>query len=148
MKKISKHMEISCQSLGVAIFMCTVCIYMVVVAIFTWISNGDFYFNIPFAFLIQGVAISMMASIVWTLVLGLMKSWVFLARYFLALIILVALLGVSMLIPAINSTTGYFIWIISSFVSLFFFGTALAALSEKHFKKTGDRSVLVWEIQG
>ena len=147
MKKISKSMEVSCQALGAAIFMTTACFYMVAGAIFNWAGSGDFYFHIPLAFLIQGVVISMIASVVWTLLLGVVTSYTFLVRYLLALIVLSALLGVSILIPAINSTTGHFIWIISSFVSIFFFGTALAALSQKHFKKTGVRSVLVWEIQ-
>ena len=140
-------MEVSCQALGEAIFMATACIYMVAGAIYTWIGNVDFYFNIPLAFLIKGVAIPMIAFIVWTISLGLIASCTFLVRYLLALVVLSALLWVSMLIPIINSTTGYFIWIISSFISIFFFGTVLATLSQKHFRKTGVRSVLVWKIQ-
>ena len=147
MQKVSKHMEISCQSLGAAMFMAAVCVYMVAGIIFGWVSEEGFHYHAPFAFLFQGVVVSMTASIVWTLCFGLIKSWNFLAKYFFAMAVVAALLGMSMLIPAINSQPGNFIWIISCFISTIGFGTLLALFSETHLKKTGERSVLVWEIQ-
>jgi len=147
MKKISKHMEISCQSLGAAMFMAAVCVYMAAGIIIGWASEEGFRYHIPFVFLLQGVVLSMTASIVWTLFFGLIKSWKLPAKYFSAMAVVAALLGISMLIPAINSKPGHFIWIISCFISTIGFGTLLAVFSEAYLKKTGERSVLVWEIQ-
>ena len=147
MKKVSKHMEISCQSLGAAMFMATVCVYMAAGIIIGWISEKGFQYHTPFVFLLQGVVVSMIASIVWTLFFGLIKSWNFPAKYFSAMAVVAAMLGISMLIPVIKSQPGYFIWIISCFISTIGFGTLLAVFSETYLKKTGERSVLVWEIQ-
>jgi len=146
MKKITKEMELSIKALGAAMFMGTVCLHIAIVALFAFISGDNFYYHISFAFLIQGMIASMLASATWALCFGSTKSWRFLAKYLLTTIILVALFAITMLIPAINSTEGHFIWIVSGLISTFAFGTAVAVLSDKHFKKTGSRSVLLWEL--
>ena len=149
MKKTDKHkdMELSGKALGAAMFMASAVLYMVIGTLFTVISGNDFYYHISFAFLIQGMIVSMVSSLMWVVCFGLIKSWNFFARYLLLVAVMVALSGISMLIPVINSTSGYFVWIISGFISMFAFGTAVAVLSEKQLKKTGARSVLLWELK-
>jgi len=147
MKNVSKHMEVSCQSLGAAMFMAIVCIYMIIGAITVWAGNGAFYYHIQFTLLIQGVIISMSASIIWTLFLGMSSIKSLFAKIFLCSMIIMILLGISVLIPAINKSDGYIFWILSCIISLFGFGILLALYSERYYKKTGVRSVLVWEIQ-
>ena len=147
MNIINKEMEVSCQALGAAMFMATACLYMAIGVLFAFVNQESFYYHVSFAFLIQSVAVSMSASTVWVLCFGFIKAWGFITRYFLALLILVILFGISMLIPAINSLDGSLLWIISGLISTIAFGTGLAILSEKHLRQTGIRSVLIWEIK-
>jgi len=142
-----KDMELSFKALGAGMFMGTAVLYMAIGGLFAMISEGDFYYHVSFAYLIQGMIVSMASSIMWMVCFGLIKSWQFLARYLLLFITIVTLSGGSMLIPFINSTDGHFVWIISNLISTLAFGTAVAILSEKQLKKTGARSVLLWELK-
>ena len=145
-KKI-KEMELSAKTLGSAMFMATVCLYMGIGALYASASGGDFYYHVSFAFLIQGVAVSLLASAAWVLCFGLIKSWKFFFRYLLNLAILIVIFGISKIIPVISSQNGHFLWIISGFVSTFLFITGVSILCEKNVKKTGIRSVLIWELK-
>ena len=140
-----KDMELSCKALGAAMFLGIICAYIAIGAAFAFVSGTDFYYHVSFAFLIQGIAVSMIASAAWVLCFSLAKSWSFLTRYLLVLTISAALFATSMLIPAINATEGL-IWLISGIISTFSFGTGVAILSSKHFKNTGARSTLLWEL--
>ena len=148
MKKTDKHkeMELSGKALGAAMFMATAVIYMAIGAIFAVINREGFNYQISFTFLIQGMIMSMASSLMWVVCFGVIKSWKFFARYSILLLFILALAGASILIPVINSTDGYLIWIISTFISALAFGTSVAVLSEKQHKKTGARSVLLWEL--
>jgi len=147
MTKISKkQIELSCKALGAGMFMGIICLYIAIGALFTLVSGEGFYYHVSFAFLIQGIVVSMTASVIWLLYFSLSKSWSFLTRYLLAFITLAALFIISMLIPAINGAEGYFIWVISGFISTFAFGTGVAVSSNKHFRNTGSRTALIWEI--
>jgi len=141
-----KKIELSCKALGAGMFMGTVCLYMAIGAVFAFVSGESFYYHISFAFLIQGMAVSMIVSAMWVLCFSLAKPWSFLARYLLALIIMAALYTISMLIPVINGTEGHFMWIVSGIISTFAFGTTVAVSSNMLFKKTGSRSALLWEM--
>lgn len=147
MKKMNKEMELSYKALSAAMFMGTVCLYMAIGAVFALVSGEGFNYHVSFAFLIQGVVVSTLASIVCVLCFGSAKSWSFVTRYLLTLLILSALFILSMLIPVIGSTKGHFMWVISGAASILAFGTAVAVLSNQHFKKTGTRSVLLWELK-
>ena len=147
MKNISKHMEVSCQSLGAAMFMAIVCFYMIIRAVITLIGDDVSFYHVPFSLLIQGVIISMSSSIIWTLILGISSIKSLVIKVILCLMFIIILLFVSVLIPVVNKSDGYIIWILSCAISLFGFGILLAFYSEKYYKRTGVRSVLVWEIQ-
>ena len=147
MKKIYKDMELSSKALGAAIFMATVCLYMGIGAINARISGVDFNYYIPFAFLIHGVIISLMVSGAWILCFGMIKAKGFVFRYLLTLIIMLVLYGITFLFPVIISKESSFIWVISSFVSALLFLTGVSALNEMQLKKTGVRSVLLWELK-
>ena len=147
MDKRIKEMELSAKTLGAAMFMATVCLYMGIGAIYASASGEIFDYHVSFAFLIQGVAVSLLASAAWVLCFGLIKSLSFFIRYLSNLAILVALFGASKFIPVISSQNGHFLWIVCGFVSTFLFITGVSILSEKHIKKTGVRSVLIWEIK-
>ena len=146
MKKISKHTEMSCKSMGAAMFTATVCLYMMAGSLFALASNEQFYYHAPFSFLIQGMIASMIASVVWAVSFGYVKSWNFFARYLLSLIILAVLFGASILIPAINSVAKHYLWVSSGFIASLGMGTAFAVVSEKHFRSTGLRSTIIWEL--
>jgi len=139
-------MELSIKALWAAIFMATIFIYLVVGFIMRLLNVENFYHHISFAFLIQGLIMSMIGSATWILSFGHNKKSGFLVRYLLPLVILIISFGISMLIPAINSTEWYLLWLASGLLSSLSFGTAIAVLSEKHLKKTGKRSVLLWEL--
>jgi hypothetical protein len=147
MAKMNKEMELNYKTLGASMFLASVCLYMAVGALFAFISSEDFYYQIPFSFLIQGVIVSMSVSIAWTLCFGLDKAWGFLTRYILIFIILLALSGISIVIPSINSIKGHFLWIISCFFASLAFVTGVSVMSIKYKTKTGIRSVLLWEIK-
>jgi len=149
MKKTDKHkeMELSGKALGAAMFMATAVIYMAIGAIFAVLNREGFNYQLPFAFLIQSMIVSLVSSLMWVVCFGVIKSWKFFARYSMLLLFILALAGVSMLIPVVNAIEGHFIWIISGLISTFAFGTAVAVMSEKQLKKTGARSVLIWELK-
>jgi len=146
MTKICKKVELSFKALGSAIFMGTVCLYMAIGALLALVSGEAFYYNVPFTFLMQGMGMSMLAAPAWVLCFGSGKPLSFSARYLLVLIILAVLTAVSMSIPAINSTDGHFVWVISGIISTLAFGTTVAVLSNKHFRNTGARCTLLWEL--
>ena len=147
LNKKMKDMELSAKALGAAIFMATACLYMGIVALYASAYDMDFYYHVPFVFLIHGVAVSLLTSGVWVICFGLIKSWNFCCRYLLNLTILFIVFGISKIIPAINSQNGHFLWIISGFMSTFLFTTGVSVLCEKYLKKTGKRSVLLWELK-
>ncbi|MCL2376636.1 MAG: hypothetical protein FWC76_04485 [Defluviitaleaceae bacterium] len=146
MTKINKKMELSCKALGAAMFMFTVCLYMAIGALFASMGGEVFNYHISFALLIQGIAVSLVASTAWVLCFSFNKPWGFFTRYIISLVALAALFVISMLIPVVNGAEGHFIWIISGIASTFVFGTAVAVSSNMHFRKTGLRSALLWEI--
>jgi len=146
MKKISKETELSIKALWAAIFMATVCLYIAIGLILPLLNIENFYHHISFALLIQGLIISMLSSATWVLSFGHNKALGFLPRYLLAVIVLAASVGISMLIPFINSTEGYLFWLASGAFTSLAFGTGIAVLSEKYLKKNGARSTLLWEI--
>ena len=145
--KKAKDMELSFKALGAGMFMGTAVIYMAIGALFAIIGRDGFNYQVSFVFLIQGMILSMASSIMWVVCFGVIKSLKFFARYSILFIFILALSGVSMLIPVVNSVTGHFIWIMSGLVSTLVFCTAVAVLSEKQLKKTGARSVLIWELE-
>ena len=142
-----KKIETSSKSLAAAMFMATVCLYMLIGAVISSRMYDVFYYHIPFSLLIQGVVLSLAASAVWMASFAHSKKWGFFARYLLAFTILALLFGASVLIPAINSETGHLRWLLSSFIATLGMGTALAIKNEKYFKSTGNRSVLIWELE-
>jgi len=146
MTKISKKVELSCKALGAGMFMGIVCLYMALGALSAFVRSEDFYFHVSFAFLIQGMVVSMAASVIWALCFSLNKSWGFFTRYLLVLIALAILFLLSVLFPAIRMTEGYYIWIISGIISTFAFGSAVAVSSSRLFAKTGTRTTLIWEV--
>ena len=147
MKKIYKDMELSGKALGAAIFMATVCFYMIIGAITARISGGDFNYYIPFALLIHGVIISLCTSGTWVVCFGLIKNKGNLFRVLSTLIIIFFLYGISLLIPVINTIDGFPLWIIINFVFTFVLISGVSALSLILESKTGTRSVLIWELK-
>ena len=142
-----KKIETSSKSLAAAMFMATVCLYMIIGALISSRMYDVFYYHIPFCFLIQGVVVSLAASAVWMAAFAHGKQWGFFVRYLLAFIVITVLFGASVLIPAINSEAGHLRWLLSSFIVTIGMGTALAVKNEKYFKNTGKRSVLIWELE-
>ena len=145
MKKMSKEMDTSCKALGAAMFMANVLIFMGVGAAYAFISGSSFYYHIPFAFLIQGLIMAMTASAAWVIFFKVGKQG-FLGRYLSALAVSLALSGISLLIPAINTVTGHFLWIASGLFSILAFGTSVAALNEKEFRATGERRLWIRSV--
>jgi hypothetical protein len=147
MKKIYKDMELSSKALAAAIFMASVCFYMIIGAIIARSSGVDFNYNVSFAFLIHGVIISLFSSGVWAICFGLIKTKGFILRALLTLILILVFYAVSFLLPVINTKEGYMIWIITSFACTFLFIAGVSALSLILESKTGARSVLLWELK-
>ena len=146
-KPIGKETELSIKALWASMFMATICIYIIAGFILRLFDVEDFSHYISFAFLIQGLVISMIGSAAWTLSFGHNKNWRFVARYLLSLAIMAASFAVSMLIPVINAAQWHLLWLICGLFSTIAFGTGIAVFSEKHLKKTGKRSALLWEVQ-
>ena len=147
MLKKYKSLELSSKALGAAMFMFTVCLYMAICALYNSFSENSVNMNIPFALLIHGIILSFMCSGVWVLFFGIGEKCGFVSRYLPALVLTSAFCAISMIIPVIKNANGVFFWIISGFVSSFLFGSGVAVLSEIKRKKTGIRSVLLWELQ-
>ena len=147
MKKKYKNLELSSKALGAAMFMFTVCLFMGICALYNALNEESVNTNIPFALLIHGIILSIMCSGVWVLFFGLGEKCGFVSRYLPALVLTGSLFGISMIIPVIKNADEAFFWIICGFVSTFLFGSGVAVLSEIKRRKTGIRSVLLWELQ-
>jgi len=147
MLKKYKALELSSKALGAAMFMFTVCLFMAICALYNAFNEKSVNMTIPFALLIHGIILSLMCSGVWVLFFGLGEKCGFVSRYLPALVLTGILFGISMIIPVIKNANGVFFWIISGFVSSFLFGSGIAVLSEIKRRKTGIRSVLLWELQ-
>lgn len=146
MKKMHKELELSIKALGAAMFMATVCLYLAVGAVFFLIDRENFHYHISFAFLIQGLIASFAASVAWMVCVGQIKKMGFVARYAISAVITLVLFGLSALIPIIHSTQGFWLWLVSGVVATVAFGTGIAVTSEGKLKKTGKRTVLLWEL--
>jgi hypothetical protein len=119
---------------------------MIVGYISTLITGTEFYFSLPFAFILHGVIITLIISGVWVMLFGLNKSWKFIVRYSLFLITLIILYVLSIFNPIMNSIAGYHLWLICSFIVVFGSMTGFSIANEKYFINKGERNVLIWEI--
>ncbi|MCL2373601.1 MAG: hypothetical protein FWC78_09420 [Defluviitaleaceae bacterium] len=142
---MNKKVELSCKALGAAVFMGMICIYMGLGVIF-WLLGWGVVSQISFWFLLQGIALAMVASGAWVLSFGAGKNWGFGARYLLAIGVLAAAVGLSVAIPGLRAMDGFYLWLASGTGAALAFGNAVAVLSHRHFKATGLRSSLLWEI--
>ncbi|MCL2365122.1 MAG: hypothetical protein FWC71_10720 [Defluviitaleaceae bacterium] len=145
-KPISKEIELSIKALSAAIFMATICMHMIVGFVLRLLNVYEGYLHVSFAFLMQGMVISMTGAAAWVLSFGYGKAWSFGARYVLAAVISMVVAGVSMLVPAIHAAELHLYWLASGLICSFAFGTAIAVLSEKRLKISGACSVLLWEL--
>ena len=145
MKKISKELDTSCRALCAAMLMANALIYMGAGALYARISGEDFYYHVPFAFLIHGLIVTTIASGVWVVFFRFGKCG-FWARYLPALAVSLALFGLSLLVSAVNTQPGYLLWIGSGLFSVLAFGSSVAGLSEKEFKATGERVLWIRSV--
>jgi len=143
---MAKKIELSCKALGAGMFMGTVCAYLAIGAVLTFISSGGFYYHVTFPLLIQGIVVSMAASALWVLCFTHAKGWGFATRYMVAFVPLAVLFVISVFLPVINGAEGHILWVASGVFSTLAFGTTVAVASNKHYKNTGSRSALLWEI--
>ncbi|MCL2363762.1 MAG: hypothetical protein FWC71_03760 [Defluviitaleaceae bacterium] len=115
-------------------------LYMVSGVAYTLLTDADFEYSIPFAFVIQGAVLSMLISVLWGVFLSdvLIKKWRFALRITLFAASLLPLLAlcffVFMTIPA--DWTLPWLLALGGIVKFVIF---LAFLHEWNYKKTGER---------
>jgi len=143
---MSTQFQMSWKSICTIMFMTTTCLYAIVSLSLSLLMDEGFYFYIPLTFVIHLMILTLVVSGVWMVSFGYIKSYGFVARYLLFLAVTAALFATSMLVPIINFSEGHYLWIACGFIVSFGMGTGLSIQSEKHFKATGKRSVLLWEF--
>ena len=114
--------------------------YMVVGALYAHITDAAFEYSIPFAFIIQGAALSMGIALLWGLCFedAVIKNWRFFKRALLFNILLVGLVAVCFLTAFALPSDGATLWLAGAGVLALGF-SVMAALYELYCRKTGQR---------
>ena len=115
-------------------------LYMVSGVAYSFLLGEAFDYAIPFIFVLQGLGLSMVISILWGVFISdtLIKKWRFVRRciaFKLSIIPFLALCFFTFLAIPTDWTIPWFIAILAVSV----FAVVLAMASEVYFKKTGER---------
>ncbi|MCL2874508.1 MAG: hypothetical protein FWE29_06235 [Defluviitaleaceae bacterium] len=114
-------------------------LYMVTGVLYASATGADFEYNIPFIFILQGIALTMMIALLRELILGdiFIKKWRFFKRILTFCILLKALFAISFFVFFSIPTSWAYLWLIA--IGVLMFGTTLIfGLSEMYYRKTGE----------
>ena len=132
MKIISRNTVITWIAMCAAMFMTTVCVYILIGTLISSKIYEVFYYYVPFSFLIHGMVLSMVAASLWLMFFGQKKSLRFLVRFLIVLAILATLYLISTQISVIYSLVGYLRWIWSCYIAILGLGVPFSIMKEKH----------------
>jgi len=139
MKKLMEFV-MPLKAFSAMIFAGLVILYMVSSVLYTHFTGIEYGYSIPFVFILQGIGLSVLISLLWGLYFSnvIIKKWRFFLRHIMFEISLLALLAICFFTFFAIPTELANIWLIASgIVALFVI--MLSSLSEMYFKKTGKR---------
>jgi phosphatidylserine synthase len=128
------------KSMAAMIFAGFICLYMgssILYAVFTGI---EFNYSIPFVFILQGLVLSVLISILWELFFSniIIKKWRFFLRHLIFELSLLALLAVCFFTFLAIPTDWAKLWLLV--VGIIGVGIiTISSISEMYYKKTGKR---------
>ena len=128
------------KSLAAMVFAGLMCAYMAAGSLYAVITGTPFKYNIPFAFVLEGLMLSIVIAILWIVLLSdtFIKRMRFSPRLILFAVGLAAALGLCFLVFFARHTDWAKLWLIV--IGVFVFAViALSVLAELYFKATGRR---------
>ena len=139
MKKFMR-LVISVKTFGAMIFSGLICAYMLSGWLYAFVRQDEFNYTVPFIFIIQGLALSVVTAILWEILLG--EHFIKKLRYFPRLIAfslsLVILLAACLLTFVPLPTDWAKLWLIVA--GLVAAGlVVLSVLGELYYKTTGKK---------
>jgi phosphoglycerol transferase MdoB-like AlkP superfamily enzyme len=120
------------------IFTGLICLYMISGVLYAQLSGAVFSYTIPFVFVLQGLVLSLLISILWSVFISdvLIKKLRFFARFLLFGLSLLVLLSLCLLTFLAVPTNWAKLWLIV--IAAVVFGIViLSCLSEMYYRKTG-----------
>jgi hypothetical protein len=139
MKKIMAF-ELPIKAMAAMIFAGFICLYMISGILYAVVTGMEFNYTIPFVFVLQGLGLSVLISILWELFFGniIIKKWRFFLRHLMFEISLVGLLAVCFLTFLAIPTDWAKLWLIV--VGIVAVGViTISSIGEMYYKKTGKR---------
>ena len=123
-----------------AIFAGFMILYMVSGVVYAYIADVDFVYSVPFVFVLQGLLLAAMISLLWALLFSdiLLKNWRISPRLIIFSVFLMALFAVCVLTFVAIPTDWANLWLITNGCVGFGF-IVFAAVNELRFKATGKR---------
>jgi hypothetical protein len=139
MKKIMAFV-LPIKAMAAMIFAGFICLYMVSGIFYAVVTGMEFNYMIPFVFVLQGLGLSVMISILWELFffIVIIKKWRFFLRHLIFEISLLALLTVCFLTFLAIPTDWAKLWLIVAGIVAVGIIT-ISSISEMYYKKTGKR---------
>jgi hypothetical protein len=126
--------------LGAGIFTGFMILYMVSGVAYAYITGNTFEFAIPFVFVLQGLLLAALISLMWGIFIGdvIIKKWRYFPRLIMFTLAVMALLAVCFLTFLAIPTEWSWFWLITNGV-VGLGMIKLSFISEIHFKRTGKR---------
>ena len=128
------------KAMAAGIFGGLMCLYMVSGILYARVTGEAFNYAIPFVFVIQGLVLSMLISVLWGIFLSdaIVKKWRYFKRHILFELSLLALLAICFLMFLAIPVEWSKIWLVSA--GIITFGVLIIfGLMEMYLKKTGKR---------
>ena len=122
------------------IFAGSICLYMIGSVLYAVVMGDEFNYAIPFIFVLQGLGLSILISILWGVFFSnvVIKRWRFFLRHIVFVLSLLALLTICFLTFLTIPTDWSKLWLIT--VAILAIGiTLISILCEMYFRKTGRR---------
>jgi len=139
MKKLTAFV-MPLKMLGSMIFAGFMILYMVSGSLYGFLFEADINYSVPFAFVLQGLLLSALVSLIWGVFFGeaFIKKWRYFPRLMAFVLSLAAMLAVCFMVFTAVPTEMARLWLAANCVV----GAAIVAASlagEIVFKKTGKR---------
>jgi hypothetical protein len=139
MKKVMAFV-LPLKAMAAMIFAGFICLYMISGILYAVVTGMEFNYMIPFVFILQGLGLSVLISILWELFFSniIIKKWRFFLRHLVFEISLMVLLAVCFLTFLAIPTDWAKLWLIVAGIIAVGIIT-ISSISEMYYKKTGKR---------
>jgi hypothetical protein len=139
MKKIMAFV-LPIKAMAAMIFAGFICLYMISGVLYAVVTGVEFNYMIPFVFVLQGLGLSVLISVLWEIFFGnaIIKKWRFFLRHLMFGISLLALLAICFLTFLAVPTEWAKLWLITAGIAAVGVIT-ISGIGEMYYRKTGKR---------